>query len=386
VGEDANALKAIGQGGYGGAGTNTSGFSALLGGSRDGPGFGGLGYSAYLWSSSQASTGRALLLYFWYDWSFVYMLSSDEIYGFGIRCLKETPNRPPNGPTDPTPSGGSGGQSPSLVLGWSCSDPDEDPLTYDVYFGSVDPPETLIASRQTSTTFGMSGLSGATTYYWKVVARDTHADTTSSPVWSFTTGAVGGSPCPGTPAVTYAGKTYSTVEIGTQCWLRENLDVGTIVAGQQNQADNDTIEKYCYDNNPANCAAYGGLYQWNEAMQYDTSQGVQGICPPGWHVPTVADLDTLILTVGSDGNALKAVGQGSGDGAGTNASGFSALLAGYRYYNGYYWALGVLGSYWSSSPAPTDSAFWLHVNGSEATAGVGYTVKSLGNSVRCLKD
>ena len=61
------------------------------------------------------------------------------------------------------------------------------------------------------------------------------------------------------------------MQIGSQCWLRENLDVGTMVLGAQEQTDNGTIEKYCYDDNPANCATYGGLYQWNEAMQYDTT-------------------------------------------------------------------------------------------------------------------
>ena len=45
--------------------------------------------------------------------------------------------------------------------------------------------------------------------------------------------------------------------------------------------NNGIIEKYCYDNNPANCAIYGGLYQWNEMMQYTTQQGAQGICPNG---------------------------------------------------------------------------------------------------------
>ena len=58
------------------------------------------------------------------------------------------------------------------MLGWSCSDPDGDPLTYDVYFGTVNPPDTMVSSNQTGTTFGTSGLSGGTTYYWKVVARE----------------------------------------------------------------------------------------------------------------------------------------------------------------------------------------------------------------------
>jgi len=84
------------------------------------------------------------------------------------------------------------------------------------------------------------------------------------------------------------GKTYNTVLIGTQCWMRENLNIGTRIDGSQNQTDNGTIEKYCYDDLESNCDIYGGLYQWDEAMQYVTTQGVQGICPAGWHLPTDA--------------------------------------------------------------------------------------------------
>ncbi|HSL89900.1 MAG TPA: hypothetical protein VK870_11395 [Ignavibacteriaceae bacterium] len=54
--------------------------------------------------------------------------------------------------------------------------------------------------------------------------------------------------CPGTPTVTYAGKTYNTVQIGNQCWLKENLDVGNMIIGSLNQFDNGIIEKYCYNN------------------------------------------------------------------------------------------------------------------------------------------
>jgi len=80
-----------------------------------------------------------------------------------------------------------------------------------------------------------------------------------------------GIPCPGIPTVTYQGQVYNTVLIGSQCWLKENLNVGTMINGSQNQTNNSTIEKYCYDNDPANCDEYGGLYQWDEMMQYTTT-------------------------------------------------------------------------------------------------------------------
>ena len=62
--------------------------------------------------------------------------------------------------------------------------------------------------------------------------------------------------------------------------------MGTMINGISNQTNNDTLEKYCYNDDTANCSIYGGLYQWNEAMQYVTTSGAQGICPTGWHIPT----------------------------------------------------------------------------------------------------
>src|ERR1035437_2147476 len=137
-------------------------------------------------------------------------------------------------------------------------------------------------------------------------------------------------PCPGVQTVDYGGKTYNTVQIGSQCWLKENLDVGTMInsaTAADSMRNNGIIEKYCFNDDPNNCTTYGGLYQWNEAMQYVTTPGSKGICPTGWHIPTSAEDSTLITTVSNDGNALKAVGQ---DSTSTNTSGFSALLAGYR--------------------------------------------------------
>ena len=195
--------------------------------------------------------------------------------------------------------------------------------------------------------------------------------------------------CPGTPTVLYEGKTYHTVKIGSQCWLKENLDVGTMVNGNQNQTNNGIKEKYCYGNDTNNCNTYGGLYQWDEAMQYSTNPGAQGICPPGWHIPTLAELQTLAATVNNNGNALKREDQGSGNGQGTNISGFSALLAGSRIpvWGGIFKELGYYTSFWSSTEfndAVTAYGLWLIYNGSDIY--LTPTGKEIGVSVRCIKD
>lgn len=193
--------------------------------------------------------------------------------------------------------------------------------------------------------------------------------------------------CPGLPTVNYEGKTYHTVMIGTQCWLKENLDVGIMIQASQNQTNNDTIEKYCYDSDPNNCDTYGGLYLWNEAMQYSATPGEQGICPPGWHIPTIAEFETLSATVNNDGNAIKAIGQGIGNGQGTNTSGFSALLAGFRSYTGTIGSLGYSAYFWSSTEGSAEEARNLHLFYYDSGIWCQKLIlKECGFSVRCLKD
>ncbi len=188
-------------------------------------------------------------------------------------------------------------------------------------------------------------------------------------------------------AFIYQGKLYNTVSIGNQCWMAENLDVGTLVAGITNQTDNDTTEMYCYNNDPINCTLYGGLYQWSEAMQSVTTPGTQGICPAGWHIPTDAEFGTLDLAVGGDGNSLKAVGQGVGAGAGTNASGFSALLAGSRYsnYGGGFGNLGYFAYFWSSTELQASDAYYLNLSFNNINIYFSPN-ETEGFTVRCLED
>lgn len=190
----------------------------------------------------------------------------------------------------------------------------------------------------------------------------------------------------GASKVIYSGKAYNTVLIGNQCWLKENLDIGTRIDGNQNQTNNGIFEKYCYGNNSANCATYGGFYQWDEAMQYSRTPGTQGICPPGWHIPTLAEFQSLSSAVGGDGNALKAVGQGSGGGAGTNTSGLSVLIAGYRHPNSLFLNLGYSTHCWSSTEYNADNAYYLGLIYNGSNIFLEYPHKEHGLSVRCIKD
>ena len=154
--------------------------------------------------------------------------------------------------------------------------------------------------------------------------------------------------------ITYGGQTYQTVIIGTQCWMKENLNIGVPILGSSYQTDNGTLEKYCYNNNASNCDTYGGLYQWDEMMQYVTTEGTQGICPTGWHLPSDAEWCILenyvdagtVLCIGGmrgidAGGNLKEIGtthwSSPNEGA-TNSSGFTALAGG-RHYNSLFYVL-----------------------------------------------
>jgi uncharacterized protein (TIGR02145 family) len=188
------------------------------------------------------------------------------------------------------------------------------------------------------------------------------------------------------------GKSYNTVPIGTQCWMAENLNVGSRIDGVNNQTDNSILEKYCYDNNTANCEIYGGLYQWNEMMQYVNSGGSQGICPDGWHLPTDTEWITLTDYLGGTGVAggkMKEDGTThwySNTGA-TNSSGFTVLPGGRQYPSIEYTFdfLSYYAYFWSSSENDSNAWKWqlYYYNTQVDQHSVD---KSLGFSVRCVRD
>lgn len=214
---------------------------------------------------------------------------------------------------------------------------------------------------------------------------------------------VGGDNCgkvyyEGGPNNDIEGDYYNTIMIGNQCWLKENLNVGTRINGNQEQTNNSVIEKYCYNDLESNCDTYGGLYQWAETVQYLNgasntaspdpafSGNVIGICPPGWHIPSLAELQNLKAIVNNNSNELKTVGEGSGDGAGTNTSGFSALLAGSRAYFIQFGGLGLGANFWSSTVNGNNHANRMNLLNNDSNISLTHIIKSNGIQVRCVKD
>ncbi|MFC1732558.1 FISUMP domain-containing protein [candidate division KSB1 bacterium] len=213
-------------------------------------------------------------------------------------------------------------------------------------------------------------------------------------------------PCLGTPSVTYDGQVYNTIQIFSQCWLKENLNVGTMINGGNDQTNNDSIEKYCYNNNPDSCAKYGGLYQWDEMMQYTTQQGAQGICPPGWHLPADEEWKVLEGAVDSQygigdlewditwayrsfnaGSNLKTTSGWYYNSNGTDLFGFSAMPSGYRYHLGLFSYIGTYGDWWTSTKGSNNLAcyrcfYYFYPE----KIYQGYFDEIYGFSVRCVMD
>jgi len=196
------------------------------------------------------------------------------------------------------------------------------------------------------------------------------------------------------------GKSYKTVEIGTQTWMAENLnyDIGGIGV--------------CYNNDPDNCATYGRLYHKCVAFALGTSDDgnyiycddsditpkSKGICPDGWHIPDNADWVVLLKFVdpscstdgkvcGNAGTKLKATSgwddYGGRSGNGIDYYGFSALPGGEG--NGD----------WSSGLGNTGK--WFGSSGANQVDRIGYRIMSSGNgvsyvpsgngiSIRCVKN
>lgn len=239
---------------------------------------------------------------------------------------------------------------------------------------------------------------------------------------------------------------YATVLIGSQCWMAESLNIGTKVASGSSeptchdvsgandwscQVDNNTIEKYCYNNSDANCTTDGALYEWAEALAlpYDCNNAVaidngngtyslscptsgaqtvqsahRGICPSGWHVPSFTEYQTLAqnsdpgcdlkctegaCTCTSAGGKLKATAAHTPIAwDGTDIFGFSALPSGRRHFAGAFLNRGAVNFLWTTVPNSVfqGSAWFVSWSSGSLGASGSYSIRTNGFQLRCIKD
>ena len=205
------------------------------------------------------------------------------------------------------------------------------------------------------------------------------------------------------------GQVYKTVKIGDQEWMAENLNFVT-------------DSSFCYTNSADSCAKYGRLYSWSIAMDsagtWSTNgvgcgsnppcspiYPVQGICPQGWHLPDTTEWAALFTAVGGSRNSER---EWIWDGvckklrsetdwltedlfsyaldSGTDAYGFCALPAGFRYSSGDYTKEGGAASFWTSNPDDYKNAYNVELSYGFDYARMTNPYGAPWQSVRCVKD
>ncbi|MBW8049671.1 MAG: hypothetical protein FVQ77_04900 [Cytophagales bacterium] len=388
---------------------NSSNFTALPGGGSWAGTFFNVGIYGYWWTAAGSGATIAWIRYLHYINAQVTRKDDNKPSGFSVRCIQDCPL----------------------------------PATPDTINGS-----TNVNTGQPGVSYSIDTVPGVASYTWTVPPGATIAsgqgtdsitvdfDTTSGDVCVTATNSCGTSSASclavtvnpafvcGTDSVQDAdGNWYNTVLIGTQCWMAENLNVGTYVpVASGGQAPVGT-QKYCQNLSGVNdpTCPFGGLYEWDEMMDGSlTCNGtapppddnvkctppVQGVCPTGWHVPSHYEWTLLEKNVGTnpgafpydvtttgwlgtdEGGNLKQTGTTNWttpNAGATNSSGFTALPGGYS-WSGSFVGAGNDGILWSSTENSGTLAWIRNLNYAEARVFRDNNNKAFGFSVRCVKD
>ena len=230
------------------------------------------------------------------------------------------------------------------------------------------------------------------------------------------------------------GKMYNAVQIGTQCWMAQNLDYSEVLPFlpvsmlQRDNPGGNVVEKYCFGDLQIHCDNYGGLYTWAEAMAYvngvnndyptgtlpyiPTPPGnIRGICPQGWHLPSDQEWCTMENYIASVlieppldctipdwtrgvniGAALKEPGTIYWTSVPAynpnNSSGFSARGGGVVEHGGSCIELKDHGHWWTTLQLGAGDACVRHLfhQNNFSGRGGGGTTKTNAHSVRCIRD
>lgn len=242
----------------------------------------------------------------------------------------------------------------------------------------------------------LSGLDSGMSYYARAYAIKIKNNGTITITYgnevSFDTPA----PIYGDDVTDIDGNIYTTIKIGTQWWMVENLKTtkyrdGTPIPNVSDDAEWESLSSgaYCnYDNDPDNSNGYGRLYNSNAASN-------SLIAPTGWHVPSLSEFFTLANYLGTGdiaGGRMKETGfnhWSEPNTGGDNSSGFNAVGAGKRLDNGIFGSLGNTNIFWTSYSGyklfhlSHDSGSWGYASGTCVPAS---SCLNIGGSVRLIKD
>lgn len=234
-----------------------------------------------------------------------------------------------------------------------------------------------------------------TTYYLRAYATNVNGTVYGNEVSFSTIGTI----------IDYDGNEYKIVKINNQLWMAENLktthyadgtEINLVESNTNWEALTENDIAYCYyDNSSSNGESYGALYTWTAAMNAASSSNtnpssIQGACPEGWHLPSDAEWIELINYIindghsGSEGEALKSVNGWYNNGQGTDNYGFTALPAGVR--DVVFGDLLMASNFWSSTEYDTMYALKISLSYLSDTVNHNYWSKTVGCSIRCIKD
>ena len=187
------------------------------------------------------------------------------------------------------------------------------------------------------------------------------------------------------------GNEYETVQIGNQCWMKENL---AYLPGVSPSSNGSNTESYYYVYGyqgtnvsqaiaTSNYQTYGVLYNWPAAVS---------ACPQGWSLPSDDEWTVLTDYLGGNtvaGGKMKETGTthwNSPNTGATNSSGFSGLPGGYRTTSGNFGSIGGSGVFWGSTEGSTTDAWYRYLYYNDDDANSYNDTKGIGFSVRCLRD
>jgi len=195
------------------------------------------------------------------------------------------------------------------------------------------------------------------------------------------------------------GNVYSTVTIGTQIWMKENLKVtrynnGDTIPNITDQGQWDTLNYGAYSdyaNNISIVETYGRMYNW-----YAINDS-RNIAPMDWHIPSESEWLTLFNYLGGvdvASHKLRETGKahwsgycgGDNNDLATNESGFTALPGGFRIIGETFEYMGDFGGFWGSTEESMDYAYYLYLTTCDANVKPGKVLKAMGLSIRCICD
>ena len=260
----------------------------------------------------------------------------------------------------------------------------------------------------------LTGLTASTVYYVCAYATNTIGTSYGSTI-SFTTAAP--FTCGISTITDYDNNAYNTVQLGSQCWMAENLRTthyangSTITLMTSTTTSSTTGYRYYPGGSSSNVPTYGYLYNWYATMKGAASSsanpsGVQGICPTGWHIPSNAEWIQLTDYISSQsqywcGGTSNAIAKSLASTIGwtsastscyvgyssstNNSSGFNGTPSGYFYTSGGT-EMGNRVYYWSTTEYNSTSVNVKRLYYNTTTVGSYNYDKTYGLTVRCVKD